>query len=183
MQMQMKSKKVTGIPEKYLPEKDDPNAEWSDDPATRRYLLERAFNMEEQEKRAKAEAKQREQELLRMQEFEAQQKEQYKQRQETTKNLSQRQFDDFASGGFYTCSGCFSVLRPADICWNSHCQAPTRINKEPLMGRLKQELSSRIELDEHTRNRLEEFGRKLGFVTADADGGFSFQDIINKLMY
>jgi hypothetical protein len=149
---------------KYLPPRpDDPNIVY--DESMIKMMVERAFNEEQNERRRKKELKGQEEEHRRMEEFEKQQEERRKQKLEAVKNKPEAQFQMFVSGERYRCSGCNTYLYYEAMCRNRHCLVDRGIDIEPLMARLrdeitrlKQELSTGIIVDQQTFKMLNEFG-------------------------
>jgi hypothetical protein len=157
-----------------LPKPDDPNIILSEDPKTIESLLIREFNMKENEKRARLEAKRQEEARRRMEAYEEKQREYRKLQLERISKLPEQQFEIFASGQRFQCSYCHIPLNFEAFCPNSRCPVETVISIEPLMMRLSEELSTSIRLDQSTRDRLDQIR------TPDDK---TYQDGVNRVIY
>jgi hypothetical protein len=139
----IEKKKITSIDAKYLPPKqrDAQGNEipFADDPKTIAWIAEYAANAQRAEQEAKLEAKRHEEELKQMEEREKKQREEQRER---LKHLPKpkAQFDRLVSGERYTCHNCNARLKYFALCTNPHCQAPRKVDIEPGMAYLKQEI-------------------------------------------
>jgi hypothetical protein len=161
---------------KYLPEppSDDPNTILDDSVIKQR--IESALNAKRAEEDAKLRAKEREKELLDMERYEKQQKEQSKREAEYRARLPERQLQMLLSGKRSTCSFCHMRQRAEFFGHTNQCPAYRATDIEPGLALLREEYSTgriiRRFLGEQTHDRLVEFAK-------DEE---TYPDLINRLL-
>jgi hypothetical protein len=148
---------------------------WDESPETAAGLLSYAINSVRAEEDAKLYAKQREEELRAMEEFEKRDRERRELDQQYGKKLPERQLQMFLSGERPRCGHCHVCQLGEFFGHTNSCPYNTRgHDTEPGLGLLKKEYSTGrlIRLDEQTRNRLVE----------SAKPGETWEDLMNRLL-
>ena len=148
---------------------------WPEDPSTMQMLAIGRLNAQQKERNDKLEAKRQKQEQQSMEQFEKIERQRTEWRRDYRKRAPEIQFKMFASGKRFTCAHCQTTLRYQVLCHNTLCLVKTPLDIEPLMTRLKQEISSMktaIKIDEQTNKRLVEFAKE----------GETYSECFNRLL-